>query len=267
VTTEADELLIAMEYAAGGSLADMLESKGRLLGHSVAMLIAEVADALALAHSQGLLHLDIKPSNILLNSEGWPVLSDFGHARLTATTGQPTSSNAEYFDPALAEGQPPGPPSDVYSLGVVCYEALTGAVPFSGDTSLQILRSARTQPFRPLLEAAPDTSPVLARAVERAMARRPQDRFQTAGELSSALRQAIGRAAAGSDAAPAPGKAFRPWPKLAWPKRRARAPVPASTPTSAPAPEPQPRAKPKPPPAPERAPSVPAHRTDRKSTR
>ncbi|MGH2769986.1 MAG: LpqB family beta-propeller domain-containing protein, partial [Actinomycetota bacterium] len=236
VITETDELQIAMQYFAGGSLADMLERKGSLPGPSVAMLIAEVADALTIAHDHGLLHLDIKPSNVLLDSKGWPALSDFGHARLTATTGQPTPANTEYFDPALAEGQAPGPSSDIYSLGVVCYQAITGVLPFSGDTPLQVLRSARTQPFRPLVEAAPDTSPALAAAVERAMARRPQDRFQTADELSSALRGAIGMPVVDFGRPP---RARRARPELAWPWRRAPAPQPAATPISPPRPRPR----------------------------
>ncbi len=234
--TETDELQIVMEYVAGGSLADTLEHKGSLPGHRVAELIAQVADALAIAHDHELLHLNIKPSNILLDSEGGPVLSDFGHARLTATTGQPTSTNAAYFDPALAEGQPAGPPSDIYSLGAICYQALTGAAPFSGDTPLQILRSARTQPLRPLVEAAPDVSPALARAVERAMARRPQDRFQTASELSSALRQAIGMPVIDFGDTPTRKRASRERPrrarpKLARPRHKAPAPVPERAPS------------------------------------
>lgn len=185
-------IAIAMQYAPGGSLADRLAAQGCLDAASVVAFAVPIAQALASAHRRGVLHRDIKPGNILFTSDGEPLLSDFGiarwkvTARLTQTGVQ--LGTAEYLDPEVADGAPPDERSDIYSLGLVCYEALTGSPPYTGPTPLAVLRAADLGAYTRLAQAAPDCPAALARAVERAMARKRQDRFANATELVAALR-------------------------------------------------------------------------------
>jgi serine/threonine-protein kinase len=196
----ADEhgLVIAMHLADGGSLADVLGSRRRLSPQEGAELAAKVADALAAAHALGLVHADVKPSNILLDGAGEPLLSDFGLSRWTAAAwaGGPMVGTAEYLDPAVAAGASPSAASDMYSLGIVCYEILAGRLPYRGVTPLATLRASDRASAEPLTEAAPAVSLGLAAVVEQAMSRRPQLRPSTAVELAGALRAEIAGASA-----------------------------------------------------------------------
>jgi eukaryotic-like serine/threonine-protein kinase len=198
VLPDGDGLAIVMQHAPGGSLADRLEQRGPLSPAALVALAAPVADALASAHRRGVLHRDVKPANILFTSDGLPLLSDFGIARqagarpLTApdATGLGT---AEYLDPAVAEGAEPDERSDVYALGVTCYEALAGRRPFEGATPLAVLRAADRGDAPPLPSSASGIPPALVTVVERAMARDPALRFTSAAELAEALRDAVPR--------------------------------------------------------------------------
>jgi serine/threonine-protein kinase len=196
----ADEegLAIAMHLADGGSLADVMGRRGRLPPEEGADLTAKVADALAATHALGIVHADVKPSNILMDAGpeqlGEPLLSDFGLSRWTtgaSQRGSPTIGTAEYLDPEVAAGASPSAASDLYSLGIVCYEILAGRLPYRGVTPLATLRAADRGSAASLAEAAPGVSDGLATAVERAMSRRPQLRPATAGELADALRAEI----------------------------------------------------------------------------
>ncbi len=186
---------IVMEYVPGGSLADALGRDGRLAAPEVGLLAAQVADALAGAHGLGLVHCDVKPSNILLGEGGQAKLSDFGLARWMASAslwGSAVLGTAEYLDPVVAEGGVPGPPSDIYALGVVCYEALTGRLPYVGATPLAVLRAADRGRAVPIVEVAPQVPPSLASVVEAAMARRADRRPAGAAQMAAAMRGALG---------------------------------------------------------------------------
>jgi hypothetical protein len=187
-------LAIAMQYAPGGSLADRLAAQGRLDAASVVAFAVPVAQALASAHRRDVLHRDIKPGNILFTSDGEPLLSDFGIARWKATTRLTQTGvqlgTAEYLDPEVADGSPPDERSDVYSLGLVCYEALTGSPPYTGPTVLAMLRAADRGSYTLLAQAAPDCPAVLAETIERAMARKREERFPNATAFAAALHQA-----------------------------------------------------------------------------
>ena len=188
-------IAIAMQYAPGGSLADRLAAQAKLDASSVVAFATPIAQALASAHRRGVLHRDVKPGNILFTSDGEPLLSDFGIARwsqaerLTARTGVPLGT-AEYLDPHVAAGGAPDERSDVYSLGLVCYEALTGRPPYTGPTPLSVLRATDLGVYTPLRQAAPDCPPAIAEVIERAMARDPAQRFASAAEFATALRRA-----------------------------------------------------------------------------
>ena len=184
-------LVIAMQLAGGGSLADLLRRRVRLPPDEGAALAAKVADALGAAHARSILHSDVKPSNILMDGDCEPLLSDFGLSRWTAgmlpSTGI-TVGTAEYLDPAVAEGALPSAASDIYSLGVVCYEVLAGRLPYAGATPQATLRAADQGRAIPLEQVTPAVSAGLAAVVERSMSRRPQARPSSAGELADALR-------------------------------------------------------------------------------
>lgn len=186
---DGDGVAIAMQYAAGGSVPDVLARRGRLTAGEVVAVAAPVADALASAHRRGLLHCDVKPANILFTSDGEPLLSDFGLARSLTAPHRPVVGTAEYLDPAVAAGGRADERSDVYGLGAVCYEMMAGIPPYSGATPDDVVAAALTGPPLPLTAAVvPGTPAALVDAVERAMAPSPDDRFAGAAELAAALR-------------------------------------------------------------------------------
>ena len=182
-----------MGYVTGGNLAALLAREPRQPLDEARRIICEVADALAYAHTRGVIHRDIKPDNILLDRDtGRALVTDFGIARameggtrLTQTgiaVGTPT-----YMSPEQAEGSEVDGRSDIYSLGVVAYQMLTGRVPFTAGSSMALLLKHVTERPRPIAELRADTPRVLRDAVERSMAKSPQDRWPTASALRDAL--------------------------------------------------------------------------------
>lgn len=189
---DGDGVAIAMQYAPGGSLAGLLDRRGRLSPGEVVALAAPLADALASAHRRGLLHCDVKPANVLFTSDGEALLSDFGLARrVAAPASGDLVGTAEYVDPEVVEGAAPDPRSDIYGLGAVCYELLAGHPPFGGATPAAVLASALAGDPVPLALSAPGAPPALAAAVERAMARRRVDRWPDATAFAGALRASV----------------------------------------------------------------------------
>lgn len=191
VLRDGDGLALAMQFAPGGSLDDLLAQRGRLAPGQVVAVAAPVADALASAHRRGILHGDVKPANILFTSDGEPLLSDFGVARtLGGSTSDRVSGTAEYVAPELLDGAHPDPRADVYSLGVVCYEALAGQPPYTGPVPLAVVRAAEMgRHLR--LESLTHVPEPLAVVVERAMERDPERRFASADDLARALRSTV----------------------------------------------------------------------------
>jgi hypothetical protein len=184
---------LAMQLAPGGSLDDLLAERGRLAAGQVVAIAAPVADALASAHRRGVLHGDVKPANVLFTSDGEPLLSDFGVARTLAGPRALTSddvSGTEYVAPELLDGARPDPRADVYSLGVVCYQALAGQPPYSGPVPLAVVRAADAgQHLR--LESLTHVPEPLAVVVEQAMDRDPERRFASADAFARALRATL----------------------------------------------------------------------------
>ncbi|MGH9288224.1 MAG: serine/threonine-protein kinase, partial [Acidimicrobiales bacterium] len=145
VLHDGDGIALAMQFAPGGSLDELLAERGRLTPGQVVAVAAPVADALASAHRRGIVHGDVKPANVLFTSDGEPLLSDFGVARtLGGFTSDQVSGTAEYVAPELLDGARPDPRADVYSLGVVCYQALAGQPPYAGPVPLAVVRAADT---------------------------------------------------------------------------------------------------------------------------
>ena len=207
VIHDGDGVALAMQFAPGGSLADLLAQRGRLAPGQVVAVAAPIAEALASAHRRGVVHGDVKPANVLFTSDGEPLLSDFGVARtLGQVTSDQVTGTAGYLAPELLDGARPDPRTDVYSLAVVCYQALAGQPPFTGPAPLAVARAADAG-HHLRLDEAPGVPESLARVVERAMDRAPERRFATADELARALRAAV---PAGEVRVPGPATAVRP---------------------------------------------------------
>jgi serine/threonine protein kinase len=213
---------MVMEYIPGDTLKARLhrarQQGQRLTVQEVVPIIQGVADALDYAHSRGIVHRDVKPANILLRVEEGspglgrptgqvtPVLADFGVARMLegvqfTATGM-TIGTPDYMAPEQGRGREVGPAADIYALGVIVFELLTGELPFIGDTPMAVLLKHIADDPPSLRLQAPDLPRDLDDILARALAKEPADRFPTA----SALAQAVARAWGGSqDPAPAEG--------------------------------------------------------------
>ena len=188
---------IVMELVEGGDLAGLIARDAPLAPQRAASVAAEVAAALQAAHGRGIVHRDVKPGNILIAADGHPRVADFGIARATgeqSLTNTGTSfGSVEYFSPEQARGEPATAASDLYALGVVLYEMLTGVRPFTGDTSYAVA-VARLQGEPPDPRAGrPEIPKPLAAIVRRAMAIDPLARFPSAAEMGAALEKWVAR--------------------------------------------------------------------------
>lgn len=178
---------IVSEFIEGGSLADQL-TKGTPWRTETLALIADVADALHHAHERGFVHRDIKPSNILLDEHGKPFLADFGIAVTSQETQASSLGTLPYMAPEqLTEGKADAR-SDIYSLGVVLYQLLTGRLPFDAADPAELRQKILTEPVGN--GCAPGE---LLAICKKCLAKSPADRFASAGELSTALRAALGK--------------------------------------------------------------------------
>jgi serine/threonine protein kinase len=182
----------AMEYLEGKSLSAMIKEKGRLFPAELIPIVIQVADALDYIHSHGFVHRDVKSSNIFINQEGVPVLMDFGVAR-SASDEQLTArgmilGTPEFMSPEQAAGKEVDGRSDLYSLGVVLYHALTGVFPHSGDTPLMTLHKIVTEPYIPIHDICPIPSG-LEHAINRCLQKDPATRVQSGRVLIQLLKE------------------------------------------------------------------------------
>jgi len=236
--TDADGPYIVMELVDGEDVATLLARNGPLPPRQAARLAAEVAHALAAAHARGIVHRDVKPGNILVSSDGRVKVADFGIARAWAdarlTLPGVTLGSVHYFSPEQALGEQATEASDIYSLGVVLYELLTGRRPWEGDTPASVAM-ARVSAPPPLVSAVRPNVPPALEAIDRtALSPDPAARFPNAGAMAAALEAfldasdpraasvppvaAAAGAAAGAAAASraAPPPAARPYPPDAY---------------------------------------------------
>jgi tetratricopeptide (TPR) repeat protein/tRNA A-37 threonylcarbamoyl transferase component Bud32 len=192
---EGDRHYMVMEHIAGQTLKarlDELFTAGeRMPLPEVASLFRVLLDAVGYAHAHQITHRDLKPANVLLEPGGRAVLTDFGIAkiiggeRLTGTGV--TVGTPAYMSPEQGQGDSGDPRSDIYALGIMLYECLTGQVPFEGETSVTIMLKHISAPIPALRDARPDLSPALEAVVTKALAKDPNDRFQTTAEMWTAL--------------------------------------------------------------------------------
>jgi len=189
---------IVMEYLDGPTLQQEIQKKGSLPINKVISIIRQLASALDYAHQQGLVHRDIKPANVIVGARDHITLTDFGlvkAANMAKITGEGIASGTlKYMSPEQAMGKELDGRSDVYSLGVVAYEMLSGEAPFSATTPYQVLSELIHKPPPPLSPLNSSVNTRLEQAVFRALAKEPTGRFGTAGELAAALASAAGLA-------------------------------------------------------------------------
>jgi eukaryotic-like serine/threonine-protein kinase len=182
---DGDDVAIAMQLATGGSLDERLRRRGPMPADEVVDVVAKLAGALASAHRRGLLHRDVKPGNVLFTADGEPLLSDFGLSS-AADDGRIRGTQA-YLDPTVLAGRPPDVAADLYGLGAVAFEMLSGAPPAPGAGS-GAAQPAGAPPGPGAGAALPaDVPPVLAAVVDRLLAAAPEARFASAEEVVVAL--------------------------------------------------------------------------------
>ncbi len=197
---EGEMYFMAMEFIDGPTLKDELKAR-RAAGkpftlHEIARIFTALCSAIDYAHSRGMVHRDLKPANVMINGEGQVVLTDFGIARILGAT-QYTQTGAlsgtpAYMSPEQGQGERGDKRSDIYSLGVMLYEMVTGAVPYDADTPFAVIMKHISEPLPLPRKVNPDLPESVERVILKAMSKSPDDRYQTAGEMAAALREAAG---------------------------------------------------------------------------
>ena len=220
---------LVMRYTDSGDLSDLIARQSLTIARAV-QLISQVAAGLAYAHRLGVIHRDVKPANVLLSRAGDVLLTDFGIAKIYEETLQLTSEGTmvgtpAYMAPEQVQGQPVDARTDIYALGVVLYQALTGECPFMADTPLALALMHIHNPLRPPRQLNPNIPESLERIMLRALAKSPADRFQTADEMAEALHNALAdlsrpTAVVAAPAAPTPPIQPPPTPAPAAPTAR-----------------------------------------------
>ncbi len=184
---------IAMEYVPGGTLKEQIDQRAPLGVREAAGVAAQIALALEAAHERGVIHRDIKPQNVLVTSSGDLKVTDFGIARAASAVTSSASSTvfgtAGYISPEQAMGESVGPASDLYSLGVVLYEMLTGELPYTADNSIAVCMKHVTEPLRPPRALNPAIPEPMNALVVKLLAKDPLDRYASAAGLLTDLER------------------------------------------------------------------------------
>ena len=204
---------IVMELVEGEDLASIVRRSGALPPRAAARLVAQAARALAAAHDRGFVHRDVKPGNMLVTREGRVKVADFGIARALSesalTLPGTTLGSVHYFSPEQARGELATPASDIYSLGIVLFELLTGRRPWTGDTAAAIATARLTGAVPSPSAAHGGIPPTLEEITRKALAPNPEDRFASAAEMAEALEAFVGEEREGARSQTAVGGAAR----------------------------------------------------------
>jgi serine/threonine-protein kinase len=196
VGTEGEVQYLVMEYIDGENLKTVIKREGAMSPERAVQITRQICDALEHAHENNIVHRDVKPHNILMTKTGRAKLTDFGIAMETGTATMTHTDtivgSVHYLSPEQARGEPAGPKSDIYSIGVVLFEMLTGTVPFFGDTPISVaLKHIQEAPPSPS-ELRPGGLPLaLEQAVRRALEKTVDRRFGSAGEMSRVLENSL----------------------------------------------------------------------------
>ena len=186
-----------MRYLDAGTLKDKMEAGRPLPLPEIDRIFSQLTDALSYAHSHGIVHRDLKPANALIDSHGNIFLTDFGIAKLLESASpRLTQTDAimgtpAYISPEQAQSQPVDRRSDIYSLGIIMYEMVTGQVPYLADTPLAILFKHISDPLPPPSRVKPDVPPAIEHVILKALAKDPRDRFATVDEFLTAWKRAL----------------------------------------------------------------------------
>ena len=186
-----------MRYLDAGTLKDKMESGRPLPLDVIDRIFTQLADALSYAHGHGVVHRDLKPANALIDSQGNVFLTDFGIARLLESASpRLTQTDAimgtpAYISPEQAQAHPVDQRSDIYSLGIILYEMVTGSVPFVAETPLAVLFKHISDPLPPPSLVKSDVPPQIEQVILKALAKDPRDRFATAAEFVAAWKRAL----------------------------------------------------------------------------
>jgi|GEM_PF-1047169 len=197
-----DQFFIAMEYMPGPDLKRYLSERGPLPEDEARNLSAQILRGLGAAHAVGIVHRDIKPHNVLLSADGTPKVGDFGIAKATGEPGLTSTGimfgTPYYLAPEMASGEPATFRSDLYAVGVMLYEMLSGRLPFERDSVLGVVHAHAFEEPPPLSTLAPGVSPGMFAVVNKAMDKDPKKRYASASEMANALT------ATGAQVSPAP---------------------------------------------------------------
>lgn len=199
---------IAMRLVDGGTLDDFVR-EGPLPLPFITRVLGDIASALDYAHARGVIHRDLKPDNILFDAEGTLYLGDFGVAHLEDDAGAQTgpaefTGTVAYASPEQCRGEVLTASADIYSLGVLLFEMLTGRRPFTGPTPLAVMHQHLAEPAPNPLRDRPDLPPALADVMHNALAKEPATRYRSAGALSVAFNRALAARPAAQPRAAAP---------------------------------------------------------------
>jgi len=186
------QLFIVMEHVPGSDLKTLLRQRGRFSIEEAIPLIVQACAGIGYAHRAGLVHCDVKPHNMLVTPDKRLKVTDFGIARALATIHPDERSDVvwgspQYFSPEQAAGEPPSPASDVYSLGVVLYEVLTGSLPFNADSPEELGRMHLDERPAPIHEYLPNIPETLEQIIDKVLSKEPAARYRTADQLGRVL--------------------------------------------------------------------------------
>ncbi|MEI2607952.1 MAG: serine/threonine-protein kinase [Candidatus Promineifilaceae bacterium] len=188
---------MVLEFLPGHTLLDRLEQanrQGQLLSVAeILNIMVPLCEAVAYAHQQGMVHRDLKPANVMINPQGQPILMDFGIAKIvgggsmTATGG--VIGTVAYMSPEQIRGQKPDHRADIYALGIILYQIVSGRLPFQGDNTAATMMQHLNNPVPDVRQFNRSVSPALVAIIQKALAKEPGQRYQSAEEMGSALRQ------------------------------------------------------------------------------
>ena len=186
---------LVMEYVEGKTLKEIIQEKGALPPNVAAQIGIRILSALQHAHKNGIIHRDIKPQNILVHADGLIKVADFGIARVagsnTISKADSVMGSVHYFSPEQARGEDVTFASDIYSVGVVMYEMMTGYVPFDGETPVAVALQHISAKPRPMSELKEGIPPAMERIVLKALEKQPENRYQSALDMAQDLHRAM----------------------------------------------------------------------------
>src|SRR5262249_6007564 len=206
---QGDDFFMVMEFVRGETLDSVLRRSGGMSVEHAVPMFCQALEGIDHAHRLGIIHRDIKPANMMLTETGSIKVMDFGIARVLGTARMTRQGNIigtiEYMSPEQVRGLETDARSDIYSLGILLYEMLTGRVPFHSDSEFELMKSQVDDPPPPPTDFAPHITPLIEQAIMRTLAKNPDARFQSAGALRTALLNslAINPSAQGVAAGPA----------------------------------------------------------------